>query len=502
MKTRIKNLVILSCFSFVLLSACTDIDETVYDRYTTDDFYGSAEGSDVALAGVYAQVSGNWGGVGYAGADLGWYDLNSMSSDEQVIPHRTDGNWGIEFARVYKHEWLPTDIMIDNTWNWLYKSIFNANLAVSLLETANAEPSKIAEARVLRAFFYYLLIDDFGNVPFYTENTITVDQIPQKSREEVYEYVVNELTENVEKLSATKGGNYYGRFNKYAGYMLLAKVYLNAEVYTGTAKWNECLAACNKVAEGGFSLHPANAVAVAANPLGNTYFDIFGDTNPADETILSMYATANVVSRNVYGIRSLYGPHAKSLIGYDGWNGTIVPRGFFERFDSNDIRRKQFLFGDQGDGINYTLDVASLDNPGAAPLAGIRSLKFYPVGIMDGGGASNDFPIYRYADLVLMMAECNVRLGDAGTAKQYVDMIRQRAGLSALAANPTLDDIYSERGFELNWEGHRRQDMIRFGKFLLPKTLKSGTSPEFKKLFPIPTSALNANAGLVQNAGY
>jgi hypothetical protein len=170
---------------------------------------------------------------------------------------------------------------------------------VSLLENANAEPSKIAEARVLRAFFYYLLIDDWGDVPFYTENTITVEQIPQKSREEVYDYIITELTENVEKLSATKGGNYYGRFNKWAGYMLLAKVYLNAEVYTGTPKWSECLAACNKVTEGGFSLHPATAVAVTANPLGNTYFDLFGDTSPADETILSMYALENVVSRNV-----------------------------------------------------------------------------------------------------------------------------------------------------------------------------------------------------------
>jgi hypothetical protein len=502
MKSKIKNLLILSGFSFVLLTACTDVDETVYDRYTTDEFYGSAEGSDVALAGVYAQVSGNWNGVGYAGADLGWYDLNSMSADEQVIPHRTDGNWSIDFARVYKHEWLPTDIMVDNTWNWLYKSIFNANLAVSLLENANAEPSKIAEAKVLRAFFYYLLIDDFGDVPFYTENNITVDQIPQKSREEVYNFIVTELTENVAALSDTKGGNYYGRFNKWAGYMLLAKVYLNAEVYTGTPRWSECLTACNKVTEGGFSLHPANVVTATANPLENTYFDIFGDTNPGDETILSMFATVDVVSRNVYGIRSLYGVHALSLIGYSGWNGTIVPRDFFEKFDDNDIRRKQFLFGDQGDGVNYTLDVASLDNPGAEPLAGIRNLKFYPAGAMNGGGASNDFPIYRYADLLLMMAECNVRLGNAGSAKQYVDIIRQRAGLAALTGNPTLENIYDERGFELNWEGFRRQDMIRFGKFLLPKTLKNSTSPEFRKLFPIPTSALNANPSLVQNPGY
>ena len=120
---------------------------------------------------------------------------------------------------------------------------------------------------------------------------------------------------------------------------------------------------------------------------------------------------------------------------------------------------------------------------------------------MNGGGASNDFPIYRYADILLMQAECNVRLGNAAAAKPFVDQVRQRAGLGALAANPTLTDIYNERGFELNWEGHRRQDMIRFGTFTQAHGFVTAV-PDFRKLFPIPTSALNTNPGLKQNAGY
>jgi hypothetical protein len=471
----------------------------VYDKYTADDFYGSAQGADVALASVYAQVGGNWDGVGYAGADRGWYDLNSFTSDEQVIPHRTTGDWELDFARLYKHEWLPTDSFINNTWRWLYKSIFNANLAVNQLEAANAEPSKIAEAKVLRAFFYYLLIDDFGDVPFYTENNITVDKIPQASRKDVYDFIVKELTENVDNLSATKGGTYYGRFNKWAGYTLLAKVYLNAEVYTGTPEWEKCLAACGKVSEGGFSLH--SGAADASSPMGNKYYELFGDVLPEDETILAMFATAGVVSRNIFTVRSLNGPDAKALFGYSGWNGTIVPKDFFLKFDNTDIRKKQFRYGDQGGGVNYTLDVASLDNPGAAPQAGVRNTKFYPVTPSDGGGASNDFPIYRYADILLMQAECNVRLGNAAAAKSFIDPVRQRAGLGILAANPTLDDIYNERGFELTWEGHRRQDMIRFNKFLLPNDFR-GTSENYRKLFPIPTAALDANKGLKQNTGY
>lgn len=494
-----KKIITLSLLAFVLMQSCTKVDENIYDKYAAEEFYSSPTGSDVALSSVYAQIAGNWGGNGYAGADNGLYDLNSFASDEQVIPHRNTGDWQLDFAQLYKHEWLPTHSIVGNTWNWLYRSVFTANLAVAQLTSANAEPSKIAEAKVLRAFFYYLLIDDYGDVPFYTENTVTIENLPQKSRKEVFQFVVKELTDNVDKLSASKGGIYYGRFNKWAGYALLAKLYLNAEVYSGTAMWNECFAACNKVSEGSFSLHPG--AANAASPLGYQYYELFGDVNPTDETILSIYTKVDIVGRNIYGIRNLLGPHANALFGVNGWNGTVTHRNFLEKFDNNDIRKKQFIWGQQAGGVNYSLDISSLDNPGAGREEGARNMKFYMVAPLNGGGASNDFPIYRYADILLMKAECNVRLGNAAAAKPLVDEVRVRAGLTALAANPTLDDIYNERGFELCYEGHRRQDMIRFDKFLLAHDFAAAT-PAFRKVFPIPTFALNANKNLKQNSGY
>jgi hypothetical protein len=496
---KIRNIIFATSLCFVLLPSCTDVEEKVYDKYASEEFFGSPEGAAVALAGVYSQIGGNWNGVGYAGADNGWYDLNMMSTDEQVIPHRKTGDWQLDFARIHKHNWLPTDYILNNTWNWLYTSIFKANLAIEQLESANAEPSKIAEARVLRAFFYYLLMDDFGNVPFYTKNDITVNELPQVSRQVVYDFVVKELTENVDKLSSTKGGDFYGRFNIWAGYSLLAKVYLNAEVYTGTSQWDEALAACNKVMEGGFSLHPGRAN--PSSPLGFQYYELFGESLPEDETILAIFVRENVVSRNIYGIRSLHGPHALELIGYNGWNGTIVPTDYYELYTNADIRKKQFIVGQQPGGVEYTLNVESLDDPGADRTAGVRNLKFYPAPPMDGNGASNDFPIYRYADIMLMKAECLVRLGNAADAKPLVDEIRVRAGLTQLAGNPTLENIYLERSLELNWEGHRRQDMIRFGTFLLANEFR-GESEEYKKLFPIPTAAIDANPGLDQNFGY
>jgi len=478
--------------------SCKKVNETVYDKYAAEDFYASPKGADVALANVYSQVSGNWG-TGYAGADNCWYDLNSMSSDEQVIPHRNTGDWQLDFAQLYQRQWLPSSSIIGNTWNWLYKSVYTANLAVDQLQKSNASADKIAEAKVLRAFFYYLLIDDFGSVPFYTDNNITIDKIQQSSRSEVYTFIVNELTANIDQLSETVGGAYYGRFNKWAGYTLLAKLYLNAEVYTGTPKWTECLAACAKVAEGGFKLH--SGATNAASPLGYQYYELFGDKLPDDETILAIYATANIVSRNIYALRSVNGPNGIAMFGFSGWNGTIVPKNFYDKYADNDIRKRQFLVGSQPGGVIYTATVSSLDNPGAAPNEGIRNVKFFPVPPQDGSGESNDFPIFRFADVLLMQAECNVRLGNPTAAKPFIDEIRQRAGLAVLADNPTLQNIYDERGFELNWEGHRRQDMIRFNTFLLAHDFAPAV-PSFRLLFPIPTSALNANPGLKQNAGY
>ncbi len=444
-----KILILLSCVFFAG-AGCTKVDETVSDKYAANDFYGTAKGADVALASVYAQVPGNWDGVGYAGADRGWYDLNNMSSDEQVVPHRTTGDWELDFARLYLRQWLPSDGFINNTWNWLYKSVFTANLAIDQLEKANADPAKIAEARVLRAFFYYLLIDDFGDVPFYTDNSLTVDKIPQASRKEVYDFIVTELTSNVEKLSPTRGGTYYGRFNKWAGYALLAKVYLNAEVYSGTAKWTECIAACDKISEGGFVLH--SGVADANNPLGFKYFELFGDVCPDDETILAIYTTADIVGRNIFTISSLGGTDGTKIVGAGAWNGSVVLKDFVQKFSDDDIRKRQFRYGSNPYGpqpagfINYSLDIASLDNPGAEPNQGARDQKFFPVTPKSSGGASNDFPIYRYADILLMKAECLIRSGgDATAANNLISQVRQRAGLTALSASPTLDNIYDER---------------------------------------------------------
>jgi len=481
--------------------SCTKVNENVYDKYPASQFYATPAGADDALANVYAKITGSWGS-NYAGRDNCWYDLNSFAADDQVIPHRNTGDWQLDFAQLYTRTELPSLGIINNTWNWAYSCIYSANLAIAQLTTAQADPAKIAEAKVIRAWLYYLLIDDFGDVPFYTDNNTDVSKIPQAKRATIYNFIVTELTSNVDLLSETRGGAYYGRFNKWAGYMVLAKVYLNAGVYTGTPQWAAALAACNKVASGGFTLHPATANSGSA--LGNSYYDLFGDVCPNDETIFALFITENVISGNIYTIRSLNSTNGTALIGFNGWNGTVIPGDFYDKFDPSDIRRKQFLVGPQAGGVTYTETVSSLIDPGAAPNEGIRDVKFFPVPPADASGESNDFPVYRYADVLLMQAECNLRLGNTSTAAPFLNQVRERAGLSDIAA-PTLQNVYDERGFELVFEGHRRQDMIRFGTYLLPHGVAPNAvpaSPAYMLLFPIPTAALNANTTLKQNPGY
>ena len=109
-----KKIITLALFSTLIMQSCTNVEEVVYDKFAAKEFYSSSTGADVALANVYSQIPGNWGGIGYVGADNGWYDVNSMSTDEQVVPHRTTGDWELTFAQMYLREWRPDHSQINN----------------------------------------------------------------------------------------------------------------------------------------------------------------------------------------------------------------------------------------------------------------------------------------------------------------------------------------------------------------------------------------------------
>jgi hypothetical protein len=493
-----KKIFFIVTMGILFSTGCTKLDEGIYDRQVASEFYATPEGINAALADLYSEIRGKDWFIGYAGTDRGWYDLNEVSTDEMMIPTRSTGDWddGGIWRQIYLHQWTPGHPFMEGTWNWLYRGVFKTNLAVDLLTNAKADPSKIAEAKVYRAFLYFLLVDGWGNVPFYTQNTLTVDQIPQQERSKTYKWILEELTANVPLLVTDKGGQYYGRFNRWAGYALLAKVYLNGKVYSGTetdpldgtkTNWDRAIQYSDSIIlKGGFSLHP-------------NYLSIFGDTNPGDESIMSIFIDANTAPRNIIGIRSLRAEQGSAEFGFSTWGGSTCHQDFYNKYEAGDIRRNQWILGAQPGGITYVKEISSLTNAG--PFEGARNIKYKPVAPYNGNAASNDFVIYRYADVLLTKAECLVRKGQAAAAKTLMDELRTRAGLSAWPSNPTLDDVLDERGRELCWEGFRRQDQIRFGKFLLARDFKPA-SPAHVEVFPIPTSALNTNRKLVQNTGY
>jgi starch-binding outer membrane protein, SusD/RagB family len=494
--TIMKTNKILFLAVLLMSISCTSLDEGIYDKQVADNFYATPEGINATLANIYNEIRGDFsdGTVarGVAGADRGWFDLNETSTDELMIPIRTDGAWndnGI-WVQMYQHKWTPAHEFMRNTWNWLYRAVFKANLAVDLLVKAKADAASIGEAKVLRAYFYYMLMDGWGKVPFYTDNNLTTDKIPQAERQVIFDFVVKELTENVPNLVETIDGTFYGRFNKWAGYTLLAKVYINAQVYTGTPKWTEATAACDQV---------INSTKFSLVPSSEYFSKLFGVRCDTREVILPIYINANSAPRNIIGIRTLKGAQGDALFGFSTWNGATVHKDFVNKYPSGDNRSSQWITGSQAGGVVYDIEIASITS--ADVSAGARNTKFFPVAPYNGGAASNHFPIYRYADVLLMKAEALVRNSSAAAAKTLVDQVRVRSGAAALSANPTLDDIYDERGRELCWEGHRRQDMIRFDRFTQAHDFKPASAATYK-LFPIPTTALATNTSLQQNPGY
>lgn len=395
-----------------------------------------------------------------------------------------------------------------------YFTIPQCNNLISILNANSFENSEIilAETRLLRALAYFYVIDAFGKGVLATENNLgAADPLPEASRIELFNYVEAELLE-IETILPDDLG--YGRVNRFVAAMLLSKLYLNAEVYTGTARWDDAAVFVNRVInEGGYSLEPnflqnfsgdnqnSNEIIfpLLADPLtnqsyGNTTYIINGNMN-SDTMETTQFG-------NPGGIFAWAGHRATS-----GWYG-LFGESAEALANSNDIRAS--LFWTEGHTYEMT-DYREWTN-------GYPSTKFRNSGatttIAPTEFSGTDFPLFRLADTYLMYAELALR-GAANTsvsqALTYVNQVRTRANATAISSGElNLDFIIDERGRELNLEGHRRTDLIRFGRFTGNSYIwpwkggvPQGTSiPDSYNLFPIPLSALNANPNLTQNPGF
>ena len=546
-------------FLFLLLAALSMtscLDEHPKDQLDEDAIYGSA--SDIyinAVASLYNYIGGANESEGIQGTCRGIYDYNTLTTDEAMIPIR-GGDWydGGLWNAMYQHRWTADDQSLYDTWKYIYKVIVLANKSLDiissksvLLSSAQQEEYR-AEVRAIRAMFYYYAMDMFGRVPLVLstdEQRYSSQFQGQTDRSSVFHFVFQELQQVLPSLPdqhSNKEGNYYGRITQPVVNFLLAKLALNAEIYMyddwtqGYANrpkgsdihfsvpaaeasshggdkelnaWETCIYYCDKLAEEGYVLESDDA------------FNFSTHNETSKENIFTIPMDKNIYTNQFhYLFRSYHYTHGGAL-GWGSENGTCatistMKANHYGEADEDARCKMNFVAGvvkvdghellmDNGKPLEYQpFEVAqNLTNSKFIKTAGARMAKYEVdrTSYMDGKLQSNDIVLFRYADALLMKAEAKVRNGENGD--EELNRIRARVGMPYRKA--TLDNILEERLLELVWEGWRRQDLIRFGKFTGAYDLRTplqGESSGYTTVFPIPQKCIDLNSELVQNKGY
>lgn len=524
------------------LSLTSCLDETPKDQIPETEIYDSANSLYVnAVASLYNYIGAHEEGEGLQGTCRGIYDYNTLTTDEAIIPIR-GGNWydGGLWENMYNHTWTATDTDLYNVWKYLYKVIVLSTKSLETIEKHKAlltEQQRVdyaAEVRAVRAMYYYYAMDMFGRIPILQSSTQKTADIRQSNRSDVFWYVVKEL-QDVAPLLANEHsnlqGNYYGRVTRPVAWFLLAKLSLNAEVYTdddwtdssrpdgktimfdinGNKKnaWQTCVHYCDLITAAGYTLEADYSKNFAVHNEGSTE-NIF--TIPLDKILYLnefhyLFRSRHYAHGGAYSGASENGTcatlHTMAVNGF----GTETPDA---RLDMNFYTGKVEVDGkyvtlDDGTPLEYK-PLAVEKNLTASPYletAGAR-MKKYEVdrtAYSDGRMPDNDIVLYRYADVLLMKSEAKVRNGESGD--EEMNAVRSRVGMPSLSA--TLDNILNERLLELVWEGWRRQDMIRFGTYCKQYDIHTPSEADKKgytTVFPIPEKTHELNPNLKQNPGY
>ncbi len=523
MKKIISITTVLAGLIMILNSCVKDLDTVPLDKDVTTaaTVFDDPGAYKQVLAKLYAglAVSGQQGPAGngdISGIDEGfgqylrglWY-MQELTTDEAVIA------WNDQTIKdLHWQTWGSSDVFISAFYYRVFYQISACNEYIRETSDSKLDDRGVsgglrtdvehfrAEARFLRALSYWHALDHFGNVPFVTEEDAVGAFFPEQiSKAELFSYIEEEL-KAIEPLMVDARANEYGRADKGAVWTLLAKLYLNAEVYAGTNRYADCITYCNKVINAGYSLVDdyQNLFLADNDNLSEVIFSV-----NYDGTRTQTYGGTNFIIHAAVG-----GDMPPADFGVNGgWGGTRTTSAFVDLFpdETGDADGRAMFFtegqtkeivdiGDFTNGYAITKwkNITSNGNPG--------SNLDYP---------DTDFPMFRLADVYLMYAEAVLRGGggDMGTAVDYVNMVRTRAN-AATVSSIDLDFMLQERGRELYWECHRRTDLIRFGEFTGGSYVWpwKGNVPDGKvtdskyNLFPIPASDLNANPNLTQNPGY
>lgn len=538
---KIKFNLVYFLFASLVFTSCEsdlEIEPENPNVFLSEEFFFTEDAYQKGLAGVYGNLSltgtsgpesSNIGGIDAGTSQYGrclWY-LQNLTTDEAVWSYEGDGG----VRELQRNIWTAGNPIIRGMFS---RAMFQVALCNEYLRQTTPEKlssrgvtdasllSKIVEYRseikALRALAYYHLMDLFGKAAFNTENQPVAIAGEEYNRQELFQYLETELTTLIPELKAPRT-NEAGRLDQAFARMILAKMYLNAEVYIGQNRYQDCMTQCEAIIAGGYVLE-------------NNYLDNFkADNDTSTEMIFAIQSDGEITQN--YGpttvmingsVGSLEQNGTALGVGAGGWGGAIrLRKQFVEKFNGVDFdydARKTILGGGP-----RSLDIQDISNRNQGYiLAKYSNVSSTGIPGSNSTFVNTDFPLFRLADVYLMYAEAQMRKDGAtngsGTANasqqslDYINALRFRANGDSFAnvstSQVTLDFILDERARELHWEAHRRQDLIRFGKYAggtynwaWKGNAASGVSISSNlNVYPIPTLALAANPNLTQNTGY
>jgi hypothetical protein len=507
---------------FVLLPACTDLTEVPQSAITPENFYRNEDEVIGGLASVYAQLRTT---------NDEYYNLSEISTDEMIVPTRgqdwyDNGKW----LDIHRQTFTPTSPAgldnINSAWVNLFQGVARANVVLDGISNTNFASKTVvtAELRVLRAYYYFMLMDMFGGVPIATD--VAIEARPQATRDSVFRFVENELKAARPDLPPTWPQTMNGRVTQGAVDAMLASLYLNAQVFTGTvsatglapgaARWQDALDRANAVIGSGHYSLATDASMSCGTPGCGWRKNFTPDNQNTPEIIFAIkYVPVSGLGMN-FLMRAL---HYNQYDSPSPWNGFSTLADTYAAFNSNDERKQIFLAGPQ---FNVITGQPALDRQGnplyfdpnipdvtaATEGQGVRITKWPvdPNHVQQDNG--NDYAFFRLGEMYLIRAEAENELGQTAAAIADVNIVRARVFASpqplagGLSQAQVRDAILQERLYELTAEGKRRQDLIRANKYTQGTWYaKTGFFP-YKVLMPIPQPQIDANPQLKQNPGY
>ena len=539
---KLNKLILTAGLFAVALTSCTDLDVNPSSQYTEDPSKNSGVDPmivvEAKMADVYFHLAGTLG--------RRYMEAQCLASDE-FTALAFDG--GYYDDGTYAHQALHNSVATDASLDWYSELTSGITKANTILEElgSGASTQMTAPARAMRAYFTWMLMDSFGDTPILEKVPAEGEVIPRSPRKEVAEWIEKELTEIIPALTEDVTDNTYGKPTRWMAEALLAKLYINWAVYTAESvdqydaataanpKLDDVIATCDDIIQSGkFNLGSVDYLHKFSFDNGPQVEDfIYVMPYDAIDRQGFQYARPRSFKQLKNMLPNVYGSTDKFTQSFGG-NMVVTPE-FVKLFSlDGDIRNLCILRGDvyirdpktlkptsepfmyNGKQVHFTDDIKlikqdntiDVGNDDNAIQQGAHSIKWFitPADYNNGRNQSNDLPLFRYADILLMKAEALARLGQGG-ARDLFNQIRAYAGAPQIAGEPTLQDIYDERGREFFDENWRRNDMIRFGHFedeFFPhyKNFPDANFDKRHRIFPVEQEMLDLNVGWEQNPGY